>query len=446
MLIRFFVENYLCFNSQAEFSMQAGKTTLLRHHVIRGQKRSDINILKCAVIYGANASGKTNLIKSMKFATDFIIKGTQTGDQIPIRNFKLDPSNSKKPSKFQFDFTNKGKMYSYGFELDRKCIHSEWLYEITKTKETLLFRRGEANSKDYEINYKNIGCKNDEEEQFLKFIWKGTRPNQLFLTETMQRNATHFLDVYSWFRNKLIFIFPESFASGIELKLSEGEATRDDLLENFSLFDTGISNIITKKYKLDELKDIPVDVKNKISNDLHKKGDLALLCSISDNERYTVQQDKDGTLTALKLFAKHKLKGSNEEIVFDINEESDGSQRLIDLVPALTNLLKADCTVMIDEIDRSLHPHLSWQFLNIFLSKSGNRNSQLIVTTHESTLLDLKLLRRDEIWFVEKNKDGEAHVYSLEEYKPRFDKDIRGGYLLGRFGGIPYIRKNISIQ
>jgi AAA15 family ATPase/GTPase len=125
---------------------------------------------------------------------------------------------------------------------------------------------------------------------------------------------------------------------------------------------------------------------------------------------------------------------------FDFEDESDGTKRLFDFVPLLQLLNRDDFTIIIDEIDRSLHPELTRNFIELFLTNEiANTNGQLIVTTHESSLLDFKLLRRDEVWFVEKNKHGESHLYSLEEFQPRFDKEIRKAYLQGRFGAIPYI-------
>lgn len=128
-----------------------------------------------------------------------------------------------------------------------------------------------------------------------------------------------------------------------------------------------------------------------------------------------------------------------EEVLFDINEESDGTQRLLDIAPGLLDIFSTEKTYIIDELDRSLHADITTSIFKAFLNNTSDIHSQLIVTTHETNLLDLELIRRDEIWFVQKNKQGESSLYSLEEYQPRFDKDVRRGYLAGRFGGIPML-------
>ena len=157
------------------------------------------------------------------------------------------------------------------------------------------------------------------------------------------------------------------------------------------------------------------------------------------NVTYAIIKDENNKIKTYCLTSKHKMIDSDSFAYFEINEESDGTQRLIDLIPAIIDLFKGNKVFVIDELDRSLHPKLSNSILNIFLNGTSNVKSQLIVTTHETSLLNLKNIRKDEIWFIEKNKNGEASLYSLEEFKPRFDKEIRKNYLLGRFGAIPNV-------
>jgi hypothetical protein len=418
--------------------MVAAKGRILKDHVLSGKNPRDVNLLRTAVIYGANASGKSNLIKSMEFARSLIVKGTPAGEQIPVTKFKLDLKAAKKPSKFQFEFKCNGKVYSYGFALDADCIHEEWLYDKSTIKEKLLFERKSVVGQKTQVTFGKLNFKETNDEQLLKFTGLGTRPEQLFLTETFQRNTGYFLDVYEWFQKKLIFIFPESIFQGIEFVLKRNENVSNEFKKYLLMFDTGISDVITHEYDLEKDRtNIHKDIITNIEKDLKNKGDVALLRS-SDKERYALYRNGTEQIKALKLLSKHKIKGTNKEEAFEINEESEGTQRLIDIIPALMTLQGMEAVIIIDEIDRRLHPQITKKYLEIFLD--FKQKSQLIVTTHETSLLDLKLLRKDEIWFVEKNKDGESSVYSLEEYKPRYDKDIRKGYLLGRFGAIPFLR------
>jgi len=440
MLIRYFVENFLSFNDQVEFSMIPGRGRLLSHHIVRGEKRSDINILRSSVIYGANASGKSNLIKSMNFARGLIVYGVKPAEAISLKKFRLDLKSVNKPSKFQFDFKYKGKHYSYGFTLDSNRIYEEWLYEINKFSEKLLFERKTTNDSEISIKFGKILSLKKTDLQFLMFVAKGTRPNQLFLTESIQRNVKLFSDVYEWFDDVLSIIFPDTKYDGIEFFFARAEKIKDVLLEFLHYFDTGISNIVCEKYLFEkDLKEIPEDVIEKVKKDLNKPKSIVILSSPQD-ERYLVYKDVLGDFRALRLTSRHRIKDSKKEAIFEINEESDGTQRIVDFLPFLISLLSTNSVLVVDEIDRSLHPLLVKKFLEIFLKLSSKANGQLIVTTHDPTLLNLKLLRKDEIWFVEKNNESESKLYSLEDFKPRYDKDIQKGYLLGRFGAIPFFR------
>ena len=161
-------------------------------------------------------------------------------------------------------------------------------------------------------------------------------------------------------------------------------------------------------------------------------------------KRCRLIKDSEGKLHLFKLITAHRLPGQSETIFFELTEESDGTMRLIDLIPALVDLCENEKFYAIDELDRSMHAHLTRAFQEYFFSCSKTE-SQIIATTHELDILDLDLLRKDEIWFVEKDKHAAFHTYSLEEFKPRYDKDIRKGYLKGRFGAIPIVR-NIREQ
>ena len=437
MLIRFFLENFLSYNDQVEFSMVPGRGRLFPDHIVRRKKSTGINVLKSAVIYGPNAAGKSNLMKAISFAKKMVILGTKANEPIPLKKFQLNLKNSRKPSKFQFDFKHRDKYYSYGFILDTNQIYEEWLYEINKFREKLLFER-KTNSGDVsKVNFGKINSSRSLDKQFLKFVGKGTRSNQLFLTQSIEQNVQDFIYPYEWFDNVLRVIFPDSKYDGIEFFFAQRRNVKDVLLKFLQYFDTGISDIECETYSLQkDLPDIPEDVIVRLRKGLKKKDSKAILTS-PKNEKFLVYKDHDEAIKAIRLTSKHRIKDSDKKAVFGINEESDGTQRIIDFLPALISLLSTDSVFFIDEIDRSLHPLLVIKFLEVFLKVSSKTNGQLIVTTHDSNLLDLKFLRKDEIWFIEKNKEEESKMYSLEEFKPRYDKDIKKGYLLGRFGAIP---------
>jgi uncharacterized protein len=445
MLIRFSVENFLSFRDEVELSMISGKSRKHPEHIIAGETNSKTNILKSAVIYGANASGKSNLIKAMAFAKKTITTGSRLRQTLSVTPFRFDKACEDKPSRFQFEFIYKKKTYIYGFVLDSQRIHNEWLYRVAATTEKQLFERHTDQNGDTKVEFSNINLTRKKDRDFLDFVARGTRQNQLFLTESIERNVSHFQDAYDWFERVLIPIFPESSPAGLEIEFMENSVFQQDFKNFIQLFDTGIAGIELREFNFDEEANIPDELRMRIKNDLieNKDGISRSIIQSAEGGNYLLLRNEQNEVRAWKFTTIHKVKGEDRDVLLDISDESDGTRRLFDLIPALMDLLNRERVFVIDELDRSLHPHLSRSILELFLNNKPEQPSQLIVTTHESSILDLDLLRRDEIWFVEKNIDGVSALYSLEEFAPRYDKDIRKGYLLGRFGAIPFI-KNVD--
>lgn len=441
MLIRCFIENYLSFNEQSEFSMVKGRARKYPDHVIRFN--SQLSVLKSAVLYGANASGKTNFVRSLDFVKKFVVNGKKPEEQIFIEKFKFDKKSLERPSSFQFEFYIENRIYLYGFQIDYERVIEEWLYEIKGKKEVLLFSRKALKNDGFKLSLgNNLKLKSKKDKQFIEFIGEGTPSNQLFLTESNHRNVKYFAKPYEWFRDVLQIIFPDSKYNGIEFFFEEQSKMKELILKIIEYFDVGISDIILEKYKIEQdFKDIPEAVISELKKGL-KRNDVKTILSTPKKDRYIVSKDKNEELIAQRLISKHKMKESDEYAILELADESDGTQRIIDLLPILISFLPSGNVFVIDEIERSLHPLLVKKFISLFLTPKSDVNlkQQLITTTHESNLLDLDLLRRDEIWFVEKNKYQESCLYSLEEFKPRYDKDIQKGYLNGRFGAIPFIR------
>jgi len=440
MLINFTASNILSFNTEINFSMFAGKTRLHSDHIIQVESIKSPKILKSAVLYGANASGKSNLVKAINFAKDFIIQGTKTDEAIPIKPYKLDKKNVNKPSKFEFTFLISNKLYAYGFVINHKSVIEEWLNQIGKTTEKKIYHRKTSNNNEVSIDF-NISFPKKNDKQFFEFVARGTRPNKLFLTEAIERNVDYFIEPYRWFRDYLNIIFPDTTIVNIEYIVQYSKNICELFKNFFQYFDTGIDGISTKIYDVEnELTEIPKNITENLIKKIKDKKQKVFLNG-PNNIRYTVFKNEKNELKAIKLSTLHKMKPEDEEIYFELSEESDGTKRLIDFIPALTEMIENEKVFIIDEINRSLHPSLTYKIFELFFTNSINKKSQLITTTHDIGLLDLDLFRRDEIWFIEKNKDGESSVYSLEEFKPRYDKDIAKGYLLGRFGAIPVVQK-----
>lgn len=437
MLLRFKVENFLSFDKMTEISMISGKTTRYPEHII---KTKDISVLKSAVIYGANASGKSNLIKAIDFSINIIFNGLGNISCIN-KNFRLAKEN-KNLGTFEYEISIDNKYYAYGFEIDYKknIITEEWLYELKKDKENMIFERfvtkGQVKSN---IKFKELA----NQSRFDIYIDDiKNNKNVLLLSDIASKNLkgnkefSIFYKIYNWFRNKLHIIYPETNYAGINF-IDTDKELKELYSKMLNYFDTGIDDIKTIEIPFD---DFTKKYPHVVDSDLERELSENKLVTINyDRNLYTIFKYKKG-IKVLQLGITHKINDKRSEI-FEFSDESDGTRRLFDLIPLIKSLDGNDRVFIIDEIDRSLHPNLTYNFIKLFLKLTEN-NSQLLITTHDSNLLDQKLLRRDEIWFVEKNINKASEVYSLDKYKERFDKEIRKAYLNGRYGGIPQFKNS----
>ncbi|MCX7949770.1 MAG: ATP-binding protein [Treponemataceae bacterium] len=436
MLIRATFANLYSFDTPQSISFVAGKGRTLPTHVVKGKSRNDPSLLKAAIVYGANASGKSNLVKCFAFARRLIVKGSSVDERIPRVPFRLRPGAAKEPSRFEFELDLAGHMYAYKLVFDDNVIIEESLTRILATTERPLFVRTWTGTASQVIFSENFATK--EERQRFQFIAQNTRPNQPFLTETIESNSDRYRPVYDWFRYGLVVIYPEAIFSNLGPAIQSNENLKSLYKSFFRDLGLGIADIKEVPVEREHfLKEIPVEVVNEIKKDLKSDGHVTI--TGSPKERYHVTKNQEGDLVPYKILISHEVAGTKEQIPFELKDESDGTLRLIDLIPALADLCKHERLYVIDELDRSMHAQLTRAFLEYFFSCSTSR-SQILATTHELDLLDLELLRKDEIWFVEKDATSASNLYSLEEFKPRYDKDIRKGYLQGRFGGIPIIR------
>jgi AAA15 family ATPase/GTPase len=437
MILRIHIKNFLSFYEETSISLFPGKGTSQKH-VIRNEKRDDIPALKTAVIYGANASGKSNLIKAVSFFKEFVIKGFIPNQGISYTPFKLSDKKNE-ISKIEFEIKIKEKNYAYGAEFNEQEVLEEWLYVINQRTEQKIFTR--KNSKDkVEVEFDKVKFKDKDTENFARFTGRGTPRNKLFLQEAIHRNIDFIPEinsVFNWFNRQLKIVNPNSRYSGIDFHLKENK----DLPKTFSnflkYFKTGISKLDRQEIDIDEIKSLPKHLINDIKSDL-KSGSRSIVNTPGNRNNYAFEKDKNDKIKAYEITTAHKS-FSDKDVFFSLEEESDGTNRIIDFIPALIDLTANDSVYLIDEIDRSMHPVLTRGIIEYYLANSENIKSQLIVTTHEASLLDLGLLRSDEIWFVEKEKKGNSKLYSLLEFKPRAETKIRKGYLQGRYGAIPFL-------
>lgn len=451
MLIRFNVSNFLSFDQEQEFSMIAGKVHKFDERTFRDG--NGMHLLKFAALYGANASGKSNLIKAMDRAKRIIVNGLSGGKYHDL-HFKLKEENKIVPTKFEFEIKIKDRYYAYGFNLYMKQsrVHSEWLYELRSNKEVMIFERDMINKTfKHEMSFHGDEQANDF-ATYTKDIMN--MDNVLFLREIVRKNLqdTDFMmfnDIFEWFDESLIIIYPETVI-GSHLKVFEGD-THFDAIQILKYFDTGITSFENKTSNIEELKRYIDDADSdhfeslleRIDNEANELGKNASkkkvrVQGIIRSGRHLFHISFDGQEWSVsKLLFQH---GDTMGAIFEFGDESDGTQRLIELLGIIHSDNRGK-TILIDELDRSLHPQLTKKFIETFFKFTENYSNQLIITTHESTLLDLQLLRRDEIWFVERDARYSSNLYSLENFKVRYDKRIEKDYLDGRYGAVPLFKE-----
>lgn len=435
MIITATIENWMSFRHPVTFSMVASRE---RQHGERVPKltKYQTRVLPVAAIYGGNASGKTNLFKALRFAQWLVVKGTLPDSLIPVETFRLDAGSSAQPTRFAFEILVGDDIYAFSFALTRKAITEEKLVLVNSTSEKTLYERhGDQIQFDETLR----------KDQFLHFAFQGTRDNQLFLTNSVSQKVTRFRPVYDWFKDRLELVAPDTRFAAFEQYLDETHPRFFAMNDLLPKLDTGISRLDGVEVPLETLP-LPDDLKRSLFEEVKENETVRLLVE-QHNDHYLISM-KNGTLIARKLMTFHKgVDGS--EIQFDMKHESDGSRRVIDLLPAFLDLMTPDSqkVYVIDELDRSLHTSMSRTLLEYYLRYcSTETRSQLLFTTHDVQLMDQSLFRRDEMWVAERNTDGESSLIAFSEYDDiRYDKDIRKSYLQGRLGGMPRIAANTAL-
>lgn len=439
MILRTTIDNLYSFKNETEISFVAGKSQLHREQVSRAEKRGDISVLKTGIIYGANASGKSNIIKAIRLIREIALGGVPKKDVEP---FKLTEHNNR-PSKVEIEIKIGKKFFAYGAEFTIKGLVEEWLYEINSRTDKEIYTRKVA-SEGNEFTFGNING-DTETQQLVKFISQSTPVTDSFLAEYVKRNGKGIPainEVYRWMKENLKILSPSSRYKGISIRAEKDKEFAIATKSLLEYFNTGIIDIRRIKVQKENL-DLPKEVVDSILEESQPNTNL-VIASPSKSTLYFFETNKDGVTTIYKQSTIHRM-DNNDEVPFEMGEESDGSIRLLDFIPMLIDLRLNESVYVVDEIDRSMHPMLSQKLLECYFKYlSTERDTQLIFSTHESHLLNLDLIRADEVWFVEKGCEGASHLTSLAEFKPR--EDVQKGYLQGRYGAIPFFASKESLK
>ena len=401
MLLRFTCQNYLSFRDEVVLDMQpSSKERNHPDHVV--DLGGGLKALRVAALYGANASGKSNLLKAMRFFTEFVGRPPDVGKSIPFGPFRLERMSLESPSVFSMLFAVDGEAYELGFAITAARVVEEWLYRGGRTE---LYRRVSGS----ETVITDAGRAFFQRDSSFLEVWKRRTPsNALLLSEGARIEVEVCKRLLAAVAPGGLSIQPgEGLLESIERLAHQQPKYLDAIAGLIRGADTGISSLVIRMVK----SWVP---------DMHKDA-----VRVVEAERPTLRTQRAGA-------------GFEEPVEFPLTDESEGTNRLISLSPIMFYAgAEQSSAFLVDELERSLHPLLSRMFLEQFLATSGQ--SQLIFATHETNLLDLELLRRDEIHFISKDRSGNSERYSLVDFDVRKDLKVEKNYLIGRFGAIPFL-------
>ena len=413
MLLQFNLSNYMSFKNEVILSALASADKEHETYLIPYRKEK---ILPCLSIYGANASGKTNINKGLVFAILFVRNSNkmQINDKINVIPFLLDETSRTQKSRFDFSFIYNDIKYDYGFVCDQNNVYEEYLYEYKTSKPSLIFERTNINDYRYTIKSK---------KELAEIESKNTN-NKLFLSTATMWNASCTKNAFMWFEQRIDVYDGDNLEIAF-VNLLEKDQNQETKAFMKKLLQNADMNIVDYEFKIEkaEMKEIHLPLGLQFDETLNE--------GLSNN------------LKKWKLQTSHEVNKNGEikhyQLPFQL--ESKGTMNLFYLGPVIKDALLNGKTIFIDEIDAGLHPMLVRYLINLFHDQQSNpHGAQLIFNTHDMTQLTLDQFRRDQIYFVEKNNEnGISDLYSLDEYAPRKSENIQKGYLQGRYGAIPMI-------
>lgn len=413
MLVEFRVKNFHSLRDEQMLSLVASRDkSLLDTNTLETGIKATPAVLRSAAIYGANASGKSNVVKALQYMRGVVAESAtlQPGQTFSVQPFRLDGESAGQPTQFEITFLLDGVRYQYGFALTIQRIVSEYLLVYKAFKPQRWFERhfdADTGKDTYEFGPGLKGAKQ---------VWEGaTRPNALFLSMAVQLNSDQLRPVFEWFVNRLaIFNEVTPLAPQFSVQMLGQTEKRREICDFLAAADVSIADIevVTRK--------VP--------------GQAVHFDLVSGETEVRTEQVEENQL-------RFKHVTEHGEAVFDLADESNGTRNLLFLAGPVLDILKKGLTLVIDELDTSLHTLLVRRLVQLFHSPQINTGgAQLIFTTHDTSLLDAPdLFRRDQIWFVEKSGDQASSLVSLSDFSPRKKEALERGYLMGRYGGVPFL-------
>ncbi len=413
MLIEFRVQNYRSIREEQALSLVAAKdSSHADTHVVPTGLKTIPGVLKSAVLYGANASGKTNFLKAVEFMRNLVAQSAtivQLGETLNIQSFRLDNRTINEPSEFEITFLEAGIRYQYGFRATTERIHEEWLFVHKTSKPQQWFSRKynlDTNSDEYDFGSHFTGQR--------KLWQESTRPNGLFLSTAVHLNNEQLKPIFNWIVNNLVVM-----------------TSTTQLMPDYSI------RMLKDNVKKQEIEKFMISADISITNIsvVEKKGYAQ---SFSFNSAGSASNLKNEEIELLSPQFEHETP-NGAKTNFEYGDESHGIQKLFCFSGPILDILNSGRVLVIDELDSGLHPLLVKYLINIFHDpKLNSKGAQLIFTMHNTALLDKSIFRRDQVWFVEKSTDQATTLYPLTDFSPRKNEAIENGYLIGRYGAVPF--------
>lgn len=401
MLIQFSVENYLSLKEKVVLSMLASNDTEHIEHLITSKKKE--SYLKAAVIYGANASGKSNVLNAFWFMVNYVLTSHEKQLHKPIDRipFKFDKATLEKPSSFEVIFTIDDIRYVYGFSATDKEVVEEYLYYYPNGRQAIIFERKNTNEYRFTV---------DVDEQMT--LRDRTSANKLYLSVASNWNYKKVVPVFGWFAScKILTKNSVADAYGVDAEQLRDDEYRSVIEAMLRVADFGIQSLQIRE--------------------------------VENVKRMAKTEEEYINIDAIHLVQDED--GNTHPFALNMTEESDGTNSYFKLVGIVKNVLDKGGLLVADEMDAHLHPLLMKHLVMLFNSETYNPNgAQLIFTSHNTNLLDLDVFRRDQIWFTEKEEKCVAtDLFSLYDFSVRKDAKVEKGYLIGRYGAIPFIKEGL---
>lgn len=437
MLYRFLIENFKSFQNLNEISLIPSE----KNHADVAYGNTSWPVLKRAVMYGANAAGKSNLIKGISFMRNIVLDNSVLSHSRNLA-FKLSKESIENPTLFCVEIRHENGIYQYAIALSFKEAiiigeRLQWTSNESHGQWECLFDR------HYQNNKQQIDFSIEEPEKNRYEVYRQDFEHctdKLFLTEIASKNihtgsfAMHINNVYEWFKD-LIVLFPDSTYNLLGAIVKDKKAVNALYKKYFKIFNIDIKEIKLVAIPKDSVH-LPDEVIADIKKDLKKSKKEKFAILHRNNFDMLASMSPEGDIQISEVHFIHEKDGFEQ--AFGAREESDGTRRLFDLIPMLGYLIDTNCVAVIDEIERSLHCLLTREMLNYVRKNAKDKKSQMIITTHDVMLMDSNILSKDEIWFVDKiNKSSKLHPLSQYKLDELMEKNIGANYLLGRFDGKP---------